>query len=223
MAILVRPIEVDSGLASLGVTEEILRDAVLAGELERVSCTPLDPLSHPGSSAWGLTVRRLRESLLPRGWRQENVQALPLTVEPELGIAISVNAGSEATGVAGLNPTTKHQKGRLLRDQVVENRRQLNLFETDRRFIPTPEESERLTWILLIHSTYNPRSSNEGEQVARCELSLPAEVDEAGFVSQWETRIILQPVRLDGYPSPNRGEDEEDGDVEIDVAVTPRG
>jgi len=223
MTIVARPTEVRWRLEGLGLTEQVLRDAVLAGELERVSCTPLDPLSYPGSSAWALTVRRLRESLIPRGWRPEDAHNLPLIVEPELGIAISVNAGSEATGMEDLTPTTKHQKGQLLRDQVIENRRQLNLFATDRQFIPTPQEFERLTWILLVRSTFNPRSSNEGEQVARCELSLPAQIDEGGFVSRWETRIILQPVRLDSHPAWHDGYDEEDDEVEVDVSVTPRG
>lgn len=214
------PLEVAAKLRSIGLTSEILRAAITAGELERVSCTDLDPLSYPGTSAWGHTVRHLRRLLLPLGWRQENPSNLALIVEPVRRIAIAVTAGSRATGIADLSPTTKHQKGPMIQDQVLVNRRQLLLFKDDRRFLPTPRLDERLTWLLLVRAEYNPRTASTGDHIARCELSLPAEINEDGFVIKWWERIILEPVRLDQVPAPKWTEG--DLETEFDVPVRRR-
>lgn len=215
-------LKVDRRLRQLGLTSEILRSAIAAGELERVSCTELDPKSFPGISAWGFTVRHLRQRLLPRGWRKEDTSNLPLVIEPRLGIALAIAAGSPATGLAELTPTTKHPKGPMTWNQVTVNRLQQVLFPDQSDLIPTPAEEERITWFLLIRTEYRPGIDDSGEHIARCELSLPAELDEHGFVSLWFERIILDPVTLDSVSLPSDNDDEDQDEAEFDVPVTRR-
>jgi hypothetical protein len=209
--------EVDHRLQELGLTSEILRLAVRAGELERVSCTELDPRSYPGTAAWALTIRSLREQLLPLGCRYQNKKNLPLIIDPVRRLAFVVTSGSSATGDPTLEPTTKYPKGPVVAGQIRVNRQQLTLFG-DSRFAPLPLKEETITWLLLIRVEYRPKNETAGEHVAFCELSLPSEINEKGFVTSWAERIILEPVKLD---QPRRRDDDDD-EVEFDVPVTRR-
>ncbi len=209
--------EVDRRLHDLGLTSEVLRRAIRAGELERVSCTDLDPKSFPGTAAWAFTVRSIREQLLPQGWRYQNKKNLPLVIEPVRRIALVVTSGSAATGDSTLEPTTKYPKGPVVAGQVQVNRRQFLLFG-ESQFSPLPLQSELITWLLLIRVEYRPQNEDIGEHVAFCELSLPSEINEKGFVTVWAERIILDPVKLD---EPRR-RDDEDEEFDLDVPVTRR-
>ena len=60
--------DVETKLDCMGLTAEILREAVIVGQLHRSSCTVNDPPSIPGTEAWRWTVRTLRELLIPMGW-----------------------------------------------------------------------------------------------------------------------------------------------------------
>jgi hypothetical protein len=214
--------EVESRLASMGLTAIILHNAIRAGELERISCTSLDPRSYPGVAAWALTVRRLREQLKPEGWIAEDKNNLPLVIEPVRHIAIAVTSGNPDTGERAGEPTTKHPKGPMIAGQVEINQQQFSLFFRDApRLVPIPRAEELLTWLLLVYATFQPHNESEGTHIAKCELSLPAAIDEAGYVCRWEERILLEPVRLDDVPRPGHaGEDEED--TGYDVPVTRR-
>jgi hypothetical protein len=210
--------EVDRRLLDLGLTQEILRDAVRAGELERVSCTPLDPKSFPGTAAWALCVRKLREFLLPRGWKFLNKKNLPLVVDPVRLNAIVVTSGSAATGLADREPTTKYPQGPATAGQVKVNRQQGVLFG-EARFMPLPLKNEFVTWLLLIRVEHKPQDDGSVvEHRAVCELSLPAEINEKGMVTAWAERIILDTVKLD-EPAQRKDDDEEE---ELDVPVTRR-
>jgi len=201
---------VEERLRSMALSSTILRNAVVAGEAARADCTLLDPVCAAGFEAWRLTTRTLREQLLPR-WRAVNEKNLPLVVEPVLGIAIAVAAGDTATGLEEMQPTTKYPKGPVTERYIRVNRRQMPLFgEEEPMFVPTPTDAERYTWILLVYST--PR-------VVRCEVSLPAEIDEDGYIVKWQERLILEPIILDEAAPVD---EEPDGGDDIDVPVSRR-
>ena len=202
---------VEERIRSLRLTSGILRDAILAGEFERASCTSLDPPSAHGYEAWRWTVRRLREQLLPLGWRSLDEHNLPLVVDPRTGVAVAVASGDHRTGDAEKTPTTKYRKGTVTQNYIRLNRKQLLLFgDKDPRFVPTPPEGERMTWILLVNSSDN---------LARCELSFPAAIDEDGFIDEWRERLILESVHFDEGPTRKRTPREVE---ELDVPVSRR-
>lgn len=200
------PAETEGRLKELRLSTEVLVDAVRTGELERLSCTDLDPASAAGFEAWRWAVRRLRELLVPRGWRAVNDRNLPLVVEPSLSIAVAVTSGDDSTGTL-FPPTTLHPKGPATETYIEVNRRQLLLFPAQPSFVPTPSRSERVTWLLLVR----PRKDS-----VRVELSLPASIDEFGYIQSWRERLILAPFRMDD-PRSTPGEAPP-----VDVQIVPK-
>ena len=104
-------IEVTNALTELGLTNEILREAILTGEAARDNCTANDPPSAPGFAAWARTVRALREILLPNNWSKNDDNNLSTVVSPDGSFAIAVVTGDEGSGQAGAKPQTKYPKG----------------------------------------------------------------------------------------------------------------
>jgi hypothetical protein len=214
----VQPHEIDARLQRLGLTETMLREAIRAGELERSSCTSLNPRTFAGMAAWGWAVARFREQVIPQGWRIDDKNNLPLTIDPVRRTAIVLTSGSAATGDPARTPTTKYPKGSMTAGQVEVNQQQLALFFADKpKLVPTPRRSELFTWLLLIRPEYDPRHERF---LAHCELSLPGAINPKGWVCEWEERIILQPVILDdivlGKPADG---DPDDRGEEYDVPV----
>jgi hypothetical protein len=201
---------VDERLEGLGVSADILTQAVLVGEAARASCTFNDPPILPGVLAWGRTVRGLAELLAPKGWIRRDVGNFSTILDKRLGIAIAVATGDEATGLSSGEPRTKYPKGPNTVKVVAQNYRQLRLFD-EPGDDKTPPEAV-LTWILLI-----ARVENE----VRCELSLPDSIGDDGRVEGWRERIILPPIRVDSVGGPPDSADLEATDV-IDIVITPR-
>lgn len=203
----VKPIEVGSNLADLGVTMTELRDAIEHGEAERAACTPNDVGFMAGLRQWSGTLRRLRELQAPRGWRCDRSGHIESVLRKDGLIAIAVAMGDEFTGDAEHTPRTKHPRGDAVVRRISGNR-QLLLF-------PDAEPAKRdispcVVWILLIHTT---------DEATYSELSLPLSVDEEGHVNSWAERIILDPISHD--PEPIVDED-DDGDDDIQVNIQRR-
>lgn len=227
--IAIEPWDVRQALGELGLTLERLQETVRAGELERVSCTSFDPPSYPGTAAWGHANRYFRATHAPDGWKSFNKNNLPLTLHPNRQIAILITSGSPGTGDLKRNPTTKHSKGPMTVSQIRANR-QASIFDlleggessqlvnAPSRFSPISDEDTLITWCLLIYAEFYPRDENIGTHVAMSELSLPAAVDEHGYVCKWTKRIILPPVRLDDVPTRRDYEDEDEGEIDVPVA-----
>ena len=94
-------IEVAGELAGLGLTEQILLDAVTAGHEAAAASTRHHPASHSGFVMWSETTKALRDLLTPEDWEAENVKGQPLVVSPDAAVAITVSGGDEATGMQG--------------------------------------------------------------------------------------------------------------------------
>src|SRR5438132_10367074 len=92
------PDEVASRLAALGLSEELIRNAVDRGVAERRSCTRFDPPSYPGIVQWARTHRALRESLVPNGWEADDAGNFSTVVSPDQLNAITISTGNDRTG-----------------------------------------------------------------------------------------------------------------------------
>jgi len=131
------------------------------------------------------------------GLRRSDQNNYSVVIDDERGIAIAVATGDEATGMAGLSPTTRAVKGISTLLAIVANQAQLSLFsEEDMPAVPQEMAQDEaredvVTWILLIH-----RADNE----VRCELSLPSSMGTDGRINAWHERIILEAVPVDGAP-----------------------
>lgn len=174
-------------LAMLGLTVDVLRDAVAMGEAARNSCTANDPSIAPGFLAWAKTTRGLRDALAPANWRRSSDGGLEAILSPDGNLAIVVATGDEGTGRIDGSPKTKYPKGPATAAAIEQN--QLTFaFAMPQAIIREPASAERVTWLLLI-----ARGRNE----VRCELSLPKAIGDDGKVEAWSERIILEPVGCD--------------------------
>ncbi len=188
-----RPAEVADRLRELDLDEELLLRAARAGLLAWFECTPNDPPSFPGISAWAWTVRSLREELLPRGWERFNDRNLPLTVNRARNVAVTASSGDECTGIEELQPRTRNPKGVTTQQKVKDNAEQLGLFADAACLVEelVAEVEKGSTWLLLSYRDY-------GRGVLRCELSRPVGIGTDGRVDGWNERIILSETPFDG-------------------------
>jgi hypothetical protein len=207
---LLHPEDDEDRLRQLGITTEEVSKAVERGIVERMNCTMFDPPSYPGVVQWARTVRDLRETLVPKGWRADNTRNFSTVVSPNETVAIAVSTGDEQTGRQGdTEPRTKYPKGTVFLAAVNRNV-QLSLFGEMIVEIDGTVLSKTKTWTLLM------RTDAFAKEV-RVELSLPAQIGDDGRVNAWSERIIFTPFNFgDNLPG------DDDPPIEgIDVPVEP--
>ena len=204
-------IPVTNALADLGLTFEILRDALEQGEIARASCTANDPPCVPGIYSWGSTVRSLRDILIPKPyeWTKADESNYSTVISPDGSFQIAVVTGDLGTGLADHNPTSKYPKGPKTQDAVRAN--QGYLFPEDQKAADEAAAKQeaankRITWILL------KRRSGD---VVFAELSLPKTISNSGFVESWQVRIILDPIEVE--PIAILDDNAEDEAIEVIV------
>lgn len=206
--------EVQSRLAQLGVTRDELLGAIHAGLVDMEGCTELDPITLPGTIIWGRAIRRLRELKVVQGWRPENRQNVPLTVDPNAGIALTVSSGV-GVGRPDRTPRNKNPKGTATGRCVRVNHLTLFPEHESIRLVPSPSDLE--TWLLLVEVESRLEADN-----VWAELSLPLRVDQAGYITDWDERILLGSVGLDDEPATSGEDPGSDLDDELDIPVSLR-
>lgn len=217
-----KPYDVRAQLRELGLTPEILEDAVLAWDSAAASATPFEPVTASGSKGWFAGIGTLREILVGRhGWKALDMKCWPIVMAPHGKHAISMTSGDAMTGRIGLqSPRTKNPKGFVVQAAIHRNGVQLDFGEA----ITREEQLSRvrsirvewfscLSYLLLVH---------RGSMAVQSELSLPYEIS-AGKVVGWDKRIILADIPR--HPTPlrlERDDDDEEEDGTIDVPVVRR-
>ncbi len=170
-------------LNSMGLTQELLHRALIAGESLRDSATIHDPPTRGGFEAWAESVRVLRDELVPLGWTVDDRENVCRVVAPGGTFAIAVLSGDEHTGSRTTEPTTKYRKGAALTRVVEINQEELF---PEIGMVPGSPPSGRRTWFLLRYRT---------DDDLRAELSLPELIDD-GRVTRWAARIPLETVAV---------------------------
>lgn len=196
-----------SRLTGLGLDEEVIRRAVLAGEEERRDTSPFDPTIAAPFRAWAATIRALGEALASAGWRKHEFRNFPRIAHSVTKKAIAVVGGNEGTGRDDRHPTCRGTRGpRSI--AVVEANRQRVLFPQP-EFVALPKDDKEFeTWWLLVYS---------GGGELRAELSLPIGLGDDLRFSDWKERILI--------PMPDLSADAfswELQDEPIEVSVRPK-
>lgn len=194
-------------LAELGISVEALQKAVAAGHAARVSTTENDAPQIPGTHAWGMTLRVLRDELCDlRGWRKDDPGNFSLTINDSRQLNIVVESGDRFTRVAHVSPRTKSLKGLFIEAAAIRNKHGHDFFPET-----LSEELARAatilnykTYILLIYIT---------EDEYRAELSLPDEVEGNQIVS-WFERIFI-PDTSDVFDDIRAVPQEDDIDIPV--------
>jgi hypothetical protein len=194
-------------LAALGLKAEFFEFALRGADAEARTYTLFDPPNMAGMARYARTVRLLREQLVPLGWSYDNPRNLARTVSPDRRVAIVTALGDAATGVPGLSPSTRYEKGLATMEAVNRNFLQLAfpIDLGDEQPVEEPVDA-LVTWVLLYTVT---------ETEIRAELSLPDSMVE-GYIDTWLERIVLPPVTIPAaVAAPARAADP-------DVVVTRR-
>jgi hypothetical protein len=163
----------EARLRRLGLPgSEVLVQAIEAGEAAARSVTAYHPAPYRGNRLWAEATAFLRFSLEPR-WEPEFVAGADIVVERERGAAIIVTKGDGATGDPSFEPQVSYERGEVI--QTLVNGSLDTLFTAGSR----PEWE---VWFLL---------HNLQKDSCPAELSRPLGVDRRGWVSGWESRVLL--------------------------------
>ena len=175
-------LNVRAALRELGLTPEVLEEALKAGLGAAALCTANHPPGFPGIAMWAETIASLGEQLILQGWRRDDRENYSTVVHNDGILGIAVASGTADTGRANGRPTTRHAKGPVTHQAVERNA----YLPFDR--LPENPDAPTLIWLLLHYRT---------NEELRSELSFPVEIDESGRVTDWGTRLILTPIELE--------------------------
>jgi len=205
------PIALTVALDQLGLRADWLLASVEEGIGPVLACTLHDPRQLPGILGWGKITRAWRDRVIPLGHKRLTNMGQALTVDPTGSYGIVIAAGDRGTGRRNEHPSNRSPKGVATYRAIDENIRSFAEYEPDfGRFAKASKGAPRQTWFLLYFI------DDELEEV-RAELSLPKTIDDEGYVTEWETRILLQPpLTLPGKPA-FMADDDDEGDDDIDV------
>ncbi|MCT8266867.1 hypothetical protein NYQ83_06230 [Afifella sp. JA880] len=193
-------------LMELGISVEALIKAVLAGHVARLNCTDNDPPFIPGTEAWRMVVRTLRDELVPLGWRKDDPSNYSLVINDSSEINIVVASADDLTCRSPGMPKTKSLKGLFTEAAVLKNSLEGDLFPD------TVEYDLRRAANILNYKTYMLLINIDDEQ-CRAELSLPSEFDDQ-MVTGWAERIYIPIPSADGGV-PQNIDDTPDIDVPV--------
>jgi len=206
--VVAEPLSVQRRLQALGLTMEIVLNALEAGiGAAALHSTVNYPRNYGGTTFWAEVTRWLREYLVPLGWHRDETGGQPSVVRGDNGMAIVVVRGNEQTGDPRFLPTTEYKRGPVTIERVSRNVRL--------PFDDEPVETEAVevdtsdgvpTWLLLHH--------RRGEEL-RSELSFPIAISKSGFVEEWGETIILPTIVLDPRNMPMLDDEPVNPDVDV--------
>ena len=185
-------------LRTMGLTPSKLTQPCVEGLQSAVAgYSHFEPAIAFGISIWSKIVGALRKQLNDENWKHHDIANAPRSVSPDGTMAIAAVGGDPQTANTDSNPRNARTKGPKFTNEVENNAATSSAPRyTKCRLDLGPGDGDTVfadlqTWILLY---FWDRTSNE----LRLELSLPIDCNK-GFVTQWETRIILPTPDLSGH------------------------
>lgn len=182
----------------MGLTPSKLTQPCVEGlQSAVVGYSHFEPAIAFGISIWSKIVGALRKQLNDENWKHHDIANAPRSVSPDGTMAIAAVGGDPQTTNTDSNPRNARTKGPKFTNEVENNAATSSAPRyTQCRLDLRPGDGDTVfadlqTWILLY---FWDRTSNE----LRLELSLPIDCNK-GFVTQWETRIILPTQDLSGH------------------------
>lgn len=175
-------------LSELGIELEVLKQALMSGHNGAAQVTAVHPKTAAGTYRWYETVAALRDSLIQEGWKQTDHRNAPRIMHPELNVSIMVATGNEKTGTKD-TPSNATAKGVMTQRDVWNNSDSEQ--QVIQEVVEMIESQTPATWVLLYF--YSQKFNH-----IRAELSLASAMDDRGFITKWEERLILPVMDLSG-------------------------
>lgn len=199
--------QVDQGLREIGLTREFVRAVAFAASGARNEALKIDPAPTAGLLSYIHGVRAIRMGLLPLGWRIARNGNVESTVNDVLGIQLCFQNVVEACGDD--DPQAVSGKGSASRELI--NSGQTDMFNSAPTSSPLGKTGKVPTvWVLCV-------SSHDNHVCA--EVSCP-ESFEGDQYEGFKPRLCVIDETLD--PTPNRGHDSGDDDLDLDISVTKK-
>ena len=207
--LLSEPIKVQGRLQELGLSEEILREAVEAGERVRRTFTTNHPLMASGLMRWAEIIKVLRDRLMVLGWTKSDVGGVPLVIHPKGLIALTVMSGNEGTGDDSSELRSKNPRGSTTIAFIKQNAEQLEFDRTVLKIKAVETKSSSpMMWYLAVNCVGNE---------VRFELSLPLGMNN-GHIEDWQERILFAPIDFDPTSGPVESPVEKIEDIVVEVS-----
>lgn len=172
-----------------------LINAVIVGEQARTSCDATHPPLYRGLRFWGETTSALRKLTAASGYQRRDTVGFATALNTDLGVAIAVVSGDDATGLRTAEPKSKYRKGTITIAAVEQNAQQLTffgVFDREERIDQDELENDGVTtWLLLV-------TKDPAQKEIRVELSLPARMTDDSKVSGFVHRIFLDSLPYGG-------------------------
>lgn len=179
-------------LAELGLTLEVLEQALHYGHNGAERTTGSHSKIAAGTYRWHETVAALRSALVAERWAQKDDLNAPRIISPDGKVSLMVATGNQNTGTKQM-PKNATPKGIMTQQDVWNNG------ISDQQAIEEVEAmlagKRPLTWVLLYF--YSAKRNH-----LRAELSLPAvQGMEGGYITRWDERIVLPTIEFEAGQS----------------------
>jgi hypothetical protein len=204
-------------LAELGLTVELLVEAIRRGQEAADYCTRSHPVFYPGVVAYCETNGALREECALLGWSLNDEDNIARTVSPDGAVVITAVSGNERTGLrTGEHAQTKRPRGQAgLR--IVRRNSQLELQE----LLPAAEQLAADSDAVELGSTWFLLYYRDGS-VVRSELSRARSImltSRSSTLLAWAERLPLPEIDLDEPHDDNRFDRGDNPDVDVPVRL----
>lgn len=202
----------ERSLGAFGLSTELIHTALRPGLSRATNRTSMALRSTPGTDIYHEAMEQLHQQLAPAGWRLAYVDHQPRLLHPEGLLSFTITSGTNVANSDHRQLPRTRRKGKATRASLAGPRVQVpTLFD-----VPVVYQEEDLSaaaenaplWLLVHERT---------ERGLRLEFSRPADMTASGIVKDWDGRIILPFLELDGDLSVFANPD--DGGIE--VAVEP--
>lgn len=206
-----------SDLAALGLTEDVLHQALLFAYRESERCSANDVKAASGYAIWGKPLRYLGDKLAPKGWHRDGAPRLESVVSPDSSFRITSAAGNFATGNKDWMPSTATPKGRRTREAIGDN---------GQMAIDIPGESVEVVAPMVTY--YFLHYFDEKAEEIRSELSIPTHItmptpkSKKGMIDEFKSRLLLPPVAMTKAADLDQDDEETQFSEDLDIQVPRR-
>jgi hypothetical protein len=205
-----------SDLATLGLPQSLLHEALRFTYRESERCSANDVKAASGYAIWGKPLRYLGDKLAPKGWRRDGAPRLESIISPDGSIRILSAAGDFATGLRGSMPSTAGPKGRLTLDAIADNGQMTMEIPGD----PVKLSPTAITYYFLHHL-------DSAKEQIRSELSVPTHMKitprgKRGLIDGFKDRIYLEPIDFNVETDLEDTDHEDEFSADLDIHIPRR-
>lgn len=197
--------EVRQALASIGLSEEIVRRIASVAGAAKASTIEVDPSGAPGQLSYIYGVRQVRLELLPLGWRKARFNNVESTVNDDLGVQLVFQNVDRAC--SSKDPEAISGKGAASRQLVANGT--ADMFDVASVRSISKHGSTPRVWLICFSS---------GAKGISAEVSCPLSFEGNQFEG-FKERIWVVDENAEPSPDPQKKVGPDD-DLDLDVVIS---